>query len=115
MTATPEEDRAFLLSHKEVFRGASDSSEWMTRRDLRREVMRGNTRHWTVVIFDADTDWPSLVCPACAAGLHCMGSNWAPRLKWAEYSSRSPVQPIGNERAECPVVLSAKSSGQVLH
>jgi hypothetical protein len=115
MTASPEEGRAFLSSHREVFKGESDRSEFMMRRDLRREVLRGNTRHWTCVVFDPDTDWPELRCSACAAGLDCLGDNWAPRLTWAEYSSRSPVQPIGNERAECPVVLSAKSSGQVLH
>jgi hypothetical protein len=116
MAASPEESRAFLLSHREVFRGSSDKSDWMTRRELRKAVMHGSVRHWTVVIFDQETDWPSLVCPACAIGLDCLGDNWAPRLKWAEHSARSPVQQlIGDERLICPSILDAKASGVSLH
>jgi hypothetical protein len=117
MAATPEEGRAFLCSHREVFRGASDISTWMSRREIRRAVKTGNAAHLTVVVYDEATEWPSLCCPACSVGLHCLGTGWFPKIKWSEWhNSRSPVVPLPEtERLVCPVVLDAKASGQVLH
>jgi len=88
----------------------------MTRREIRRAVKMGNARYFTVVVYDEENEWPSLVCPACAVGLRCMGRDWAPRVKWAEVNARSPVVPLtGDERLVCPSILDAKASGVSLH
>jgi hypothetical protein len=63
------EDQAWLRNHKQVFRGASDRSQWMTMQALRKAVLAGKASRWLVVEIDSETGEPSLVCPWCATGI----------------------------------------------
>jgi hypothetical protein len=69
MTAIPKEDRAWLRDHKQVFRGTGCDGHWMTAAALRKAVIAGKARHWTVVEIDPGTGEPSLICPWCATGI----------------------------------------------
>jgi len=44
MPKVPLEDRAFLRDHKQVFRGASNRSQWMTQSALRKAVRSGESQ-----------------------------------------------------------------------
>ena len=86
MTAVPKKDRAWLRANKQVFRGASGRSVWMTTTALRKAVRAGKANHWSVVNIDFETGESSEnMCPCCAAGLDCLawraaGNGWQPRM-----------------------------------
>jgi hypothetical protein len=64
-----EEDRGFLLKHKQVFKGAGCDGHFMTLKALRKAVLARKADHWNVVDIDLETGQPSLICPWCATGL----------------------------------------------